>query len=248
MGLADSITVGTIVFVPLVLLLWFTLRKYAYPYTKYTYFDGQKIMMGIAGGMVLGLFITIAYRYFPLYMLGYAVIFAIIEELIRLVILNSPLFQMKFDATFYGAALGGGTATMIIAGIAYTSQTNPSIDFWNPGFLGALLAFSVSICLLNISNGAMIGYGCGKGIIWTYLLRAVIAHSAFGIALIFFLYPEDAGIFFYISIAAALAISIALYIYVYTNIIVNALPERLRKQRRREMLETARTVKSEKED
>jgi hypothetical protein len=226
------------------LLLWFTLRKYAYPHTRYTYFSGQKVMMAIAGGMVAGLIFSMLYRFFLPFLLVNAVFMAVFEEILRLVILNSPWFQMKFDSVFYGAALGGGTATMIISGIAYTTQYMPetSGDFWTPVMLTQLVILSVSLCLLNMANGAMIGYGCGKGVIWTYTFQAIIAHVIFSIALIgvIYPYPEQVGIFYYPSLAGILLVGVLLYIYVYRNMVENALPENLRKQRRREMLQMAR--------
>lgn len=242
MGLAESMTVGTIVFVPLVAMLWVFLRLYTYPHTRYTYFNGQKLMMCIAGGMVVGLFVVIVYRYVPLYYLMNAVLIAFVEEMLRLVILNSPFFQMKFDTVFYGSALGGGVSTMVVAGIAYTTQTNPGVNFWDPAILGSLVALSVSATALNVSNGAMVGYGCGKGIIWTYTLRAIIAHVAFNIALIGFIYPDPGyvGIFYYVSMGAILAVSLTLLAYVYFTVIKNALPENLRKQRRRDIMAMAR--------
>jgi hypothetical protein len=243
MGLFDSLAIGTIVFVPLVITLYYILSQYAYPQTKYTYFNGQKIMMAIAGGMVVGLIISLGYRFFPPYYLQYAIFFAFIEELIRLVILNSPWFQMKFDSVFYGAAIGGGTATMIISGIAYTSQYwSGAGDFWSPFFICNLILFSFAACLLNVANGAMIGYGCGKGMIWTYAFRAIAAHIIFSIALIGIIYPDQSqvGIFYYPSIIGVLLVSIILFIYVYTKIIGDALPENLKKQRRREILAMAR--------
>ena len=247
MGLVDSLTIGAIVFAPLMLALWFTYRKYAYPYTTYTYFNGQKIMMAIAGGMVVGLILSLSYRFLPPYYLGYAVFFAFLEELIRLVVLNSPFFQLKFDSIFYGAALGGGTATMIISGIAYTTQyaSASGSDLWSPAILASLVLFSVSLNLLNIANGAMIGYGCGKGIVWTYTLYAIIAHAMFNIALIGMIYPDPSavGIFYYPSVAGTILISVIMYVYVYRNMVENALPEKLRKQRRRELLAMARRGK-----
>src|SRR5512137_1194334 len=102
-------------FGPAMALLFFTLRNYTYPRVEKPYFDDRKMFGFFALGIVLGMVIfafeswgsTMASAYT---VLGLVLGFAVMEELLKLIILNFPRFQRKIDTAFYGLSLGLGIA------------------------------------------------------------------------------------------------------------------------------------------
>jgi hypothetical protein len=90
---------------PAVALMYFVLKKYTYPAVERPFFSDPTLFGTFAVGLVVGTVLFVVYSYFDRASLITAVAFAMIFELIKMVILNMKRFQGKSDTVFYGYGL-----------------------------------------------------------------------------------------------------------------------------------------------
>ena len=93
---------GAIGFAPAMILMFWTLRDYTYPKVEKPFFEDKKAFGLFAVGMVIGVIIYSAQSWFALDLVLIALLFALVEELVKLMILNFSRFQRKLDTSFYG--------------------------------------------------------------------------------------------------------------------------------------------------
>jgi hypothetical protein len=228
-------------FTPAVAILWFTMRQYSWPIVDKSYFDDRKVFGMFAVGIVIGMLIFSFDIFLRGYWVGagrfiivpflliYVVGLSTFEELIRLIILNMPRFQLKFDTTFYGVSLGLGMGSIGITAMSFMRFPVGGIINITATLL-VLLVFSTSVCLLHASLGGFIGFGCYKGRGWHYLVFAILIHLIFNLLMFPFL---SLGNIEYSLIT--LPLSVVLYHYFRSKLLPQTLPEALRKERRRDI-------------
>ncbi|OPX62120.1 MAG: hypothetical protein A4E29_00641 [Methanomassiliicoccales archaeon PtaB.Bin134] len=163
---------------PALALMFYTLRDYTYPQVERPFFDDRKLFLMLAVGMVIGVVVYVLQSYFDLGFILFALLFAVLEELIKLVILNMPRFSRKLDTSFYGFALGLGIgSTMAFGAVFYTmQQSDMDLLAWI-----TVLVLAVQMVLLHASTGALIGTGSARGEMWGYFAQAGLVHIGFNL-------------------------------------------------------------------
>jgi len=171
-------------FAPAMILLYYTLRDYTYPKVEKPFFDDRKLFAFFALGVVLGM-VIFAFESYAGFGAGAEVLlllilgFALMEELMKLIILNFPRFQRKIDTAFYGLSMGLGMAATFTFATIYVfllDLTDPQpVDFVAVTFLGLLFV------LLHGSTTAIIGVGVARGEAKGYFMDAFLIHVVFGI-------------------------------------------------------------------
>lgn len=173
MMMAAALGVG-----PALALMFYTLRDYTYPQVERPFFDDRKLFLMLAVGMVIGVVVYVLQSYFDLGFILFALLFAVLEELIKLVILNMPRFSRKLDTSFYGFALGLGIgSTMAFGAVFYTmQQSDMDLLAWI-----TVLVLAVQMVLLHASTGALIGTGSARREMWGYFAQAGLVHIGFNL-------------------------------------------------------------------
>ncbi|MDD1772821.1 MAG: hypothetical protein LUQ09_07865 [Methanomassiliicoccales archaeon] len=174
MMLAAALGVG-----PALALMFYTLRDYTYPKIERPFFDDRKLFLMLAIGMVIGVIAYVVQSYFNLGYLLFALLFAVLEELIKLVVLNMPRFNRKLDTAFYGYAFGVGIgSTMAFGTVFYTISQYDSMGAleW-----AATIILALQMVLLHSSMGALIGTGAARGEVWGYFAQAALVHIGFNL-------------------------------------------------------------------
>jgi hypothetical protein len=228
-------------FVPAVLLLYILLRRYE------EYIGDKNIFLAFAVGLIVGMIITVFHMvsddfilsHLDLSFIVYVVLFALFEELAKLVILNLPRLHLKYETTYYGAGLGLGIGSMAIIAISFKLFFDDPSAFGNPWTLIGLVILSFNFSLLHSSTGVMVGYGCAKGDVFYYFVRAVIAHAVYNL----FLLPFMWGVVAYGSLFLATVFAIFLFWYVLKEIMPNAVPADMQKKKRRDVRKRVREGK-----
>jgi len=174
MMLAAALGIG-----PALALMFWTLRDYTYPKVERPYFDDRKLFALLAVGMVIGVIVYVLQSYFNLGYLLFALLFAVFEELIKLIILNMPRFARKLDTSFYGLSLGLGIGSTMAFGVVFST-----IQQWDG--LGVeewllVLIVGVQMVLLHASAGAMIGTGTARGEVRGYFAQAGLLHIGYNL-------------------------------------------------------------------
>jgi hypothetical protein len=219
-------------FAPAMALMYYTLRDYTYPKVEKPFFDDRKLFAFFALGVVLGM-VLFAFESWGGLIAGAETIlflimgFALMEELMKLVILNFPRFQRKIDTAFYGLSMGLGIAATFTFATVYVFMDGLSdpqpVDFVAVLFLGVLFV------LLHGSTTATIGVGVARGDTKTYFVNAFLIHVGFGLLYeSFFVVELIAPPFNLLGLIGASAI----VVYGYTKVHRELLPRLIRDAKR----------------
>nr|QOV09137.1 hypothetical protein HULAa36F11_00020 [uncultured Thermoplasmata archaeon] len=236
---------GILGFAPALFLIWFSLRKYSYPYVEGSLFEDRRVFFMLAVGMFAGTFIYILEQFLaPLYsyddgidlimfVLVFVLAFPLIEDMAKFVILNFKGYEGRFDSTFYGISLGAGFAATWIVGYVLRIVNTAKVDGTSVPFeswLG-LLFFSVCTSLIHCSVGAILGSATGRKMGLKGLPSAVIPHMIFNLLLFpFLIYGQ-----IWYALIFLIPISFLIYHGVYTHTIPECLPPEVQKEARRNL-------------
>ncbi|MEW5760438.1 MAG: hypothetical protein AB1779_06715, partial [Candidatus Thermoplasmatota archaeon] len=216
-------------FIPSFTILYLIIQKYS------KFFEEGKVYLAFFAGMIFGM---VAYFFHLLFdgfflsaidlaILFYGMGFAGLEDMMKVVVLNYPSLQRKYDITYYGCAFGSGFAGILIVVISYrTFYVNPlSITY-----IVLLLCYSISFSLLHISLGGLIGYGLSKFLLFSYFIRAWLIHIIYNFITLWMV-----GAYQYWEIIPLFAFiySFFIYLFITKNILIDALPDEKRKEFRR---------------
>lgn len=214
-------------FGPSIALLYYTMSSYTFPKVKEPFFDDSKIFKFFALGIALGMMIF-AFESWGRptgeTLVALVVMYAVMEELMKLVILNFPRFQRKIDTAFYGLALGLGIATTYTFASVYVSL----LDLEDPG-LFEMVAYSLlglQFVLLHGSTTTMIGVGVVRRDLKGYFSEALLVHLGYNLLMIpFFTEVEPWNLM-------GLGAASALVAYAYYRIHTQSLPALIRDAKR----------------
>jgi hypothetical protein len=207
MMIAAALGVG-----PALALMFWTLKDHTYPAVERPFFDDRKLFLMLAVGMVIGVVVYVVQSYFNLGYLLFALLFAVFEELVKLIILNMPRFSRKLDTSFYGYALGLGIgSTMGFGAVFYTMQQSDSMDI---GIWATVFLLAIQMVLLHAATGAMIGAGAARGEMWGYFAQACLFHIGFNLLMAV---PLNVDNIFIAWGAVILATLLAVYFYLQVH-------------------------------
>jgi hypothetical protein len=176
-------------FGPPLALLYYTMKDYTYPRVQEPFFDDSKIFKFFALGIVLGMVIFAFEEWGRVVNSGdtlivLVVLFAIMEEAMKLVILNFPRFQRRVDTAFYGLALGLGIAMTFTFATVYSSLLG--IDNPGPFEMIAYALLGLQLVLLHGSTTTLIGIGVVRGDVKGYFVEALLIHLGYSLLMILF--------------------------------------------------------------
>jgi len=208
-------------------LLYYTVSPYTYPKVKEPFFDDSKIFKFFALGIVLGMVLFGLEEWsIPTgeTIVVFVVLYAVMEELMKLIILNFPRFQKKVDTAFYGLALGLGIATTYTFASVYVSL----LDLKNPG-LFEMVGYSLlglQFVFLHGATTTMIGVGVVRRDLKGYFSEALLVHLGYNLLMIpFFTETEPWSLM-------GLGAASALVVYAYYRIYSQSLPALIRDAKR----------------
>lgn len=211
-------------------LMYWTLKDYTYPAVEKPFFDDRRVFGLLAVGMVLGVVIYAVQQYFPLEEVVFALIFAIIYEVVKLLVLNLKRFSRKIDTPFYGLTIGLGMGGTIAIGYIWGSLTALRLGEIAPTPLDYVIfmVFAIQLCLLNGATGAIIGVGVTKGQPFGYLANAILVHLAYNLIMIGF-FSGPASIIGYVCLVVATGITVYWYYRVHFQVLPALIKEGVNK-------------------
>lgn len=171
-------------FAPAMLLMYYTLRSYTFPKVEKPFFDDRKLFAFFALGVVLGM-VIFAFESWGESIAGVETLlalvigFAVMEELMKLVILNFPRFQRKIDTGFYGLSLGLGIGATVTFANVYVFLLD--VETVGPLEIGIVVFLGVLFVLLHGSTTTLIGIGAARGDVKGYFPEALLVHIMFSL-------------------------------------------------------------------
>jgi len=151
--------------IPALIILYIGLKGYE------GHFKDKLIFLTFIVGIIIG-FISAVIELFTTKGIGliiYIILFPVLEQLSKTIVLNLGRFQEKQETTIYGLSLGLGfgsvfTPAAIIMG---------NFQEINVAFIAAIIG-SFGIILFHAATGAIIGYGVYSHKLSTYLTFAIL--------------------------------------------------------------------------
>lgn len=152
--------------IPALIVLYTALKGYE------GHYKDKLIYLTFIVGIIIG-FISAVIELFTqnIGLLLYIMLFPILEQLFKTIILNIRRFQEKQETTIYGLSLGLGfgsvfTPAAIILG---------NFQEVNLSFIAAIIG-SFGIILFHAGTGVIIGYGIYTHKLYTSLIKAILLH------------------------------------------------------------------------
>jgi hypothetical protein len=152
--------------IPALILLYISLKGYE------GYFKDKIIFLTFVAGIVAGFISVIIETYASNIGILFIVLFPIIEQLFKTIILNIGRFQKKKETTIYGLSLGLGFGSIFTPFSMITSNIQTS-DLY---LIVVVIIGSIGIILLHGATGVCIGYGVYSGKLQKYFLLSIILH------------------------------------------------------------------------
>jgi len=217
---------GAIGIAPALALMYWTMKDYTYPIVEKPFFDDRKLFPMLAVGMMVGVVLYVVQNSFNMALVLFALIFAVLEELIKLVILNFKRFQKKLDTPFYGLVLGLGIGSTMAFGAIWVSMLafasgGQTLD---PADYAILIVLAIQFVVLNGATGALIGIGVARGYPFNYFANATLTHLAVNLVMIgFYTFPD---FWRYVCLIGATGIAVFAYWQMHTR----TLPELISKE------------------
>jgi hypothetical protein len=150
--------------IPALIILYIGLKGYE------GHFKDKLIFLTFIVGIIIG-FISAVIELFTrdVGLIIYIILYPVLEQLSKTIVLNLGRFQEKQETTIYGLSLGLGfgsvfTPAAIIMG---------NFQEINVAFVGAIVG-SFGIILFHAATGAIIGYGVYSHKLSTYLTFAIL--------------------------------------------------------------------------
>ena len=216
-------------FAPPLFLLYYTMKDYTFPKVKEPFFDDSKIFKFFALGIVLGMVIFAFEAWGSTINVGESaflmiVLYAVMEEAMKLAILNFPRFQRRVETAFCGLAMGLGIAMTFTFATVYVSL----LDLENPGAF-EIIAYSLlglQFVFLHGSTTTLIGIGVVRGDVKGYFVEAVLVHLGYGLLMVPFF---ELGLPWNVL---GLGAASALVVYEYTKVHRTSLPALIKDAKR----------------
>jgi hypothetical protein len=200
-----SYVAAAIGFAPPLALMLLTLQPYTYPKVERPYFSDPKLFGMFTIGIVIG---AVLYAVSLFLALEYALVGFLLEESVKLMIINLPRFQRRADTPFYAFGLSAGMATALAYGVVNRALVQTGLD---PLALVVMIVYSVMLAMLQISTGTTIGMGVARGTPWPFFAQAVVVHLAFVLMLV----PSSASFVGSGVVATALFVAALVFVAVY---------------------------------
>jgi hypothetical protein len=189
-----------------------TLQPYTFPRVERPYFSDPTLFGLFAVGMVIGVALYVVALLLPL---EYVLVGFLLEESIKLLIMNMPRFQRRADTPFYAFGLSAGMSATLAFGLVNRTLVQVGFD---PLALVVMITYSTMLALLQIGTGTTIGMGVARGTPWPFFGQAVVVHLAF----VLLLAPSGTSvdsIFGTVLFVVALAFVATYYYYVHHKLL-----------------------------
>ncbi len=217
-------------------IMYWSLRRFDHPFTRYRLFDDRRVFGGLAVGMIFGaiagfLEVTPLGNFIGAVLATLA--FVAFEESFKMVWLNRKSYRGRFDTTFYGVSVGVGTAAMLVVA-SILSFLSRGGDLYTIENVSLYVLYSISLNLIHTDTGVLIGFGASRGeTLWPFI-KAVLIRLAGVVMILAFALPDVGEPWPAISVVTAIVFSAVIYHYAYTVLLPGTLPDDLRREMRRE--------------
>jgi hypothetical protein len=153
--------------IPALVLLFISLKGYD------GYYKDKVIFLTFIAGLIIGVITVILEAYTARVGIYFIILFPVLEQLFKTIILNIGRFHGNKETPIYGLSLGLGFGSIFIPSSIILLNVQGSYD--NITLAYALLG-AIGIILIHAATGVSIGYGVYSYSLTKYLLFAIILY------------------------------------------------------------------------
>jgi|GEM_PF-236541 len=211
---------GIMAFAPTMLLMYIVLRKYTYPKVEQPFFSDPAFFGLFVVGLISGTLLFAFYTYLNWQNMFHMVLFAAVQCLFMVVVLNLKRFHGKSDTVFYGYGLGLGMGCAMAFGtLYYLVMLGKIIADPGGGEMDAmgyvsLFMIAVSHILIISSIGATIGEGVARLRPMEFALQGIFVNVVFSLVLVAAYNNTQNEILFYLCLTVALIVAAVYFYYI----------------------------------
>lgn len=206
---------GALVFIPALLMMYYILKGYTYPAVEDPFFKDSTLFTLFAVGLIEGFVISAFYVKMDISNMLIGLLFAVIQVMLILVVLNLKRFHRKSDTVFYGFSLGMGQGVGMAFGVAasllsvFKDLQDVDVYTW-----AIVIVFAAQELLLMCSVGATVGEGVARLSLGEFTLQGMMVCA---LAMIFWTFAVMGSDSWYWMPLSVLTLAVSAY-YFYKKI------------------------------
>ncbi|UAL07498.1 MAG: hypothetical protein KRP56_06685 [Candidatus Methanogranum gryphiswaldense] len=171
-------------FAPALLVMYLVLKKYTYPAVEQPFFSDPTFFTLFSIALIVGT-ITFAMYTYVWASIIYAILFAVVEILIFVVVFNLKRFRGKSDTVFYGYGFGLGFGCTFAFGFIYfiaRSAINLGSDIDIAGYV-MLFLYGFAFILAFAAIGTTVGEGIARHRVMEFAMQSMFFNVAFALVM-----------------------------------------------------------------
>jgi hypothetical protein len=153
--------------IPALILLFISLKDYE------GYYKDKLIFLTFVIGLIIGVISVIIEAYTTAIGIYFIILFPVLEQLFKTMILNIGRFHGKKETPIYGLSLGLGFGSIFIPFSLILLNIQGAYDTFS---IALSIVGSIGIILIHAATGVCIGYGVYTYSLLKYLLFAIILY------------------------------------------------------------------------
>lgn len=211
---------GIFAFAPTLILMYAVLKKYTYPAVEQPFFSDPRFFGLFVVGLIAGTILFMVYTYLDWRSMIYMVLFAVIQCLVMVIVMNLKRFHGKSDSVFYGYGLGLGMGcTMAFGSIFFLGNTILDIEGGSIDIMGMVWLFLIALSYILILSaiGTTVGEGIARLRPMEFALQAIFVNVAFNLVLVAAYSNVHNEVLFYVCLFLALIVA-AVYFYLILRV------------------------------
>ncbi|MFA6805538.1 MAG: hypothetical protein WCQ23_05375 [Candidatus Methanomethylophilaceae archaeon] len=166
-------------FAPTLILMYAILRKYTYPAVEQPFFSDPTFFILFTIALVAGTILFAVYTWVWVSIL-YAILFAVVEILVIVVVFNLKRFRGKSDTVFYGYGFGLGVGCTFAFGFIYylaKSASGMDSDLTVVDYI-LMFVYGLTYIMTFASVGTTIGEGIARHRVMEFAMQAMFINVA----------------------------------------------------------------------
>ncbi|KYK21283.1 protease PrsW [Thermoplasmatales archaeon SG8-52-4] len=153
--------------IPALILLFISLKGYE------GYYKEKLIFLTFVVGLIIGVITVVIETYTSAIGIYFIILFPILEQLFKTIVLNIGRFHGKHETPIYGLSLGLGFGSIFIPSSLVLLNVQGVFD--NLSITLSIIG-SIGIILIHAATGVCIGYGVYKYSLIKYVLLAIVLY------------------------------------------------------------------------
>jgi hypothetical protein len=197
------------------ILMYAVLRKYTYPAVEQPFFSDPAFFGLFVVGLIAGTLMFAASTYFDKQNIVYMGLFAVVQCLAMVIVLNLKRFHGKSDSVFYGYGLGMGFGCTMGFGTIYYYGTlvwGGGTEFGFSDYAWFMLMAFAYIFILS-AIGTTVGEGIARLRPMEFALQSIFVNLVFTL-LLWTAFVSDTQVALYVCVVLALIVSIVYFYFI----------------------------------